>query len=146
RYPHQLSGGQKQRVMIAMAMCNKPSVLIADEPTTALDVTVQKEVINLMQQLQKEQGMAMIFITHDLALASEIADELLVMYKGEAVEAGATQQVLNNPAHPYTKALIACRPNPAHKGKKLPTVSDFMGTGTGERIEVKQTSAEAIGN
>jgi len=126
RYPHQLSGGQKQRVMIAMAMCNHPVLLIADEPTTALDVTVQMEVINLMQDLQQQTGTAMIFITHDLALAATIADEVLVMYKGEAVEYGSIGDVLSRPFHPYTQALVACKPSPEHKNKRLPIVADFM--------------------
>lgn len=126
RYPHQLSGGQKQRVMIAMAMCNHPILLIADEPTTALDVTVQMEVVKLMQDLQKQTGTAMIFITHDLALASTIADEVLVMYKGEVVEYGTKDKVLNTPNHPYTKALIACKPSSSQKGKLLPIVADFL--------------------
>jgi peptide/nickel transport system ATP-binding protein len=126
RYPHQLSGGQKQRVMIAMAMCNHPVLLIADEPTTALDVTVQAEVIRLMQYLQEQHDTALIFITHDLALAATIADEVLVMYKGEMVEYGAASEVLRAPKHPYTQALIASKPSPAHKGYKLPTVADFL--------------------
>ncbi|HRO43727.1 MAG TPA: ABC transporter ATP-binding protein [Flavipsychrobacter sp.] len=126
RYPHQLSGGQKQRVMIAMAMCNYPVLLIADEPTTALDVTVQMEVIRLMQELQQQTGTAMIFITHDLALATKIADELLVMLKGEMVEYGSAEKIFLHPQHPYTKALIACKPSPDHKGQVLPTVSDFL--------------------
>jgi peptide/nickel transport system ATP-binding protein len=126
RYPHQLSGGQKQRVMIAMAMCNQPVLLIADEPTTALDVTVQKDILALMHNLQQEHSTAMIFITHDLALASEIADKVLVMYKGEVMELGDVQQVLRHPQHPYTQALIACKPSPAHKGQRLPIVEDFL--------------------
>ncbi len=126
RYPHQLSGGQKQRVMIAMAMCNKPVMLIADEPTTALDVTVQQEVIALMRTLQQEHQTAMIFITHDLALASQIADEVLVMYQGEVMEYGKAADVLRNPQHVYTKALLACKPNAANKGKRLPIVADFL--------------------
>lgn len=126
RYPHQLSGGQKQRVMIAMAMCNHPALLIADEPTTALDVTVQQEIVSLMQTLQREQGTAMIFITHDLALAAQVADKVLVMYKGEAIEYGSVQQVLQTPVHPYTRALLACRPSPSHKGYRLPIVEDFL--------------------
>lgn len=128
RYPHQLSGGQKQRVMIAMAMCNHPALLIADEPTTALDVTVQQEIITLMQTLQQQQGSAMIFITHDLALAAQVADKVLVMYKGEVMEYGTVQQVLQSPVHPYTKALLACRPSPSHKGYRLPIVEDFLDT------------------
>jgi peptide/nickel transport system ATP-binding protein len=126
RYPHQLSGGQKQRVMIAMAMCNNPPLLIADEPTTALDATVQQEIITLMQTLQQQQGSAMIFITHDLALAAQVADKVLVMYKGEVMEYGTVQQVLQSPVHTYTKALVACRPSPSHKGYRLPVVEDFL--------------------
>ena len=126
RYPHQLSGGQKQRVMIAMAMCNHPALLIADEPTTSLDVTVQHEIIRLMHFLQQEHGSAMIFITHDLGLAATIADDVLVMFKGEMIEYGAVSQVLKQPQHPYTKALIACRPSVAQKGYRLPIVADFL--------------------
>ncbi len=132
RYPHQLSGGQKQRALIAIAMCNHPALLIADEPTTALDTTVQNEVISLMRTLQQEHQSAMLFITHDLALAAEIADETLVMQHGKAVEYGPTESILENPQHPYTRALLACRPAPAHKGRKLPTVADFMEPGKPE--------------
>jgi peptide/nickel transport system ATP-binding protein len=135
RYPHQLSGGQKQRVMIAMAMCNHPALLIADEPTTALDVTVQQEVIRLMQYLQEQYNTALIFITHDLALASAIADEVLVMYKGEMVEYGPATEILRSPKHPYTQALLACKPSPDHKGYKLPTVSDFLDTDKRSPVE-----------
>lgn len=127
RYPHQLSGGQKQRVMIAMAMCNNPALLIADEPTTALDVTVQKEVLALMSELQQRHGTAMIFITHDLALAAQIADTILVMHKGKAIEQGNAYAVLNNPQQPYTKALLACRPSAEHKGTRLSVVADYLG-------------------
>lgn len=130
RYPHQLSGGQKQRIMIAIAMCNHPSLLIADEPTTALDVTVQQEIMHLMHYLQEEHQSAMVFITHDLALAATIADDVLVMYKGEAMEYGPAEQVLTAPQHPYTKALLACRPSPAHKGQILPVVADFLNPST----------------
>jgi len=126
RYPHQLSGGQKQRVMIAMAMCNHPVLLIADEPTTALDVTVQQEIIKLMSYLQQEHNTAMIFITHDLALAATIADEVLVMYRGNVAEYGAAQQVLKQPKDAYTKALLASKPDAKHKGEYLPTVADFI--------------------
>lgn len=126
RYPHQLSGGQKQRVMIAMAMCNNPVLLIADEPTTALDVTVQKEIVHLMNELQHEHDTAMIFITHDLALAAETADEVLVMYRGDVMEYGEAKQVFHDPQHPYTKALVTCKPSPEQKGKRLPIVADFM--------------------
>ncbi|HXS37958.1 MAG TPA: ABC transporter ATP-binding protein [Flavipsychrobacter sp.] len=130
RYPHQLSGGQKQRVMIAIAMCNNPVLLIADEPTTALDVTIQKEIVRLMQQLQKEHNTALIFITHDLALAATIADEVLVMYQGNIMEYGSAQQVLKSPQHPYTKALLASKPTPQQKNHLLPTVSDFLAADT----------------
>ncbi|MFN4247630.1 MAG: ABC transporter ATP-binding protein [Flavipsychrobacter sp.] len=143
RYPHQLSGGQKQRVMIAMAMCNKPVLLIADEPTTALDVTVQQEVIALMRNLQQEHQTAMIFITHDLALASQIADEVLVMYQGEVMEYGKAADVLRNPQHAYTKALLACKPNAANKGKRLPIVADFL---NGEMPAATQQTDAPIGD
>jgi len=126
QYPHQLSGGQKQRVMIAMAIACKPQILIADEPTTALDVTVQKEIIELLKELQKETQMSIIFITHDLALVSEIADSVLVMYQGAIVEQGAVEQVFKNPTHNYTKALINSKPKFNERLKKLPTVKDFM--------------------
>lgn len=133
KYPHELSGGQKQRVMIAMAMCNKPALLIADEPTTALDVTVQKEIVELMNSLQQEVGTAMIFITHDLALAAKTADDILVMYKGEVAEYGPAKVVLEHPQHDYTKALLACRPSPEDKGKRLSVVADFMNDGSKEK-------------
>lgn len=126
RFPHQLSGGQKQRVMIAMAMCHHPTLLIADEPTTALDVTVQQEVMLLMRRLQQEYRTSMMFITHDLALAATVADEVLVLYKGECVEYGPAQDVLQRPQHPYTRALVACRPAAQEKGKRLPVVADFL--------------------
>ncbi len=126
RYPHQLSGGQKQRVMIAMAISCEPALLIADEPTTALDVTVQKNILKLLRALQEKLNMAVIFITHDLGLVSEIADQVLVMYKGKVVEQGPAKNVLNNPTHPYTKALLACRPILHSPGSRLPMVSDFL--------------------
>ena len=129
RYPHQLSGGQKQRVMIAMAMCNHPALLIADEPTTALDATVQQEIIRLMSYLQQEHQTAMIFITHDLQLAATIADDVLVMYKGEVAEYGPADEVLKHPQHAYTRALIACKPSAERKGHKLPVIADFMDGG-----------------
>ncbi|MCY1523764.1 Glutathione import ATP-binding protein GsiA [compost metagenome] len=125
-YPHQLSGGQKQRVMIAMALSCDPELLIADEPTTALDVTVQKTILDLLLKLKNERHMGMIFISHDLAVISEIADNLLVMYKGEIVEQGNAKQLFENPGHPYTKGLLACRPSPDRRLKKLPVVADFM--------------------
>ena len=130
RYPHQLSGGQKQRVMIAMAMSCNPSLLICDEPTTALDVTVQKTILQLIKELQQETGMGVLFITHDLGLVREIADRCIVMLKGEIVEQEYTSQLFKEPKHPYTKGLLACRPVLHKKGERLPTVSDFlMGSG-----------------
>jgi len=128
KYPHQLSGGQKQRVMIAMAMCCKPSLLICDEPTTALDVTVQKNILQLIKELQEEQKMGVIFITHDLGVVSEIADKIAVMYKGEIVETNSVKEIFINPKHPYTKGLLACRPVFHQKGERLPVVSDFLET------------------
>jgi peptide/nickel transport system ATP-binding protein len=125
-YPHQLSGGQKQRVMIAMAISCDPAILIADEPTTALDVTVQKTILNLLQQLQSENNMSMIFISHDLAVISEIADRIVVMYKGKIVESGTTTEILNDPKHAYTKALLSCRPPLNKRLHRLPVLSDFM--------------------
>ena len=125
-YPHQLSGGQKQRVMIAMALSCNPSILIADEPTTALDVTVQKTILELMKELQKEFNMGILFITHDLGVIAELADEVLVMYKGNIVEKGTVQEIFNHAKHPYTKGLLACRPPLDKKLSKLPTRNLFM--------------------
>ena len=125
-YPHQISGGQKQRVMIAMAMSCQPSILIADEPTTALDVTVQKTILQLMQKLQKEKDMGIMFITHDLGVIAELADKVVVMYKGKIVEQGNVWDIFTNPQHPYTKGLLACRPPLDKRYTFLPTVSDFM--------------------
>jgi peptide/nickel transport system ATP-binding protein len=126
RYPHQLSGGQKQRVMIAMAMSCSPELLICDEPTTALDVTVQKTMLQLIKELQQATHMGVIFITHDLGVVAEIADEVIVMYKGLIVEQGPAKTLLQQPQHPYTKSLLACRPSLHPKGARLPVVSDFM--------------------
>ena len=128
RYPHQLSGGQKQRVMIAMAMCCHPSLLICDEPTTALDVTVQKNILFLIKELQQQQNMGVIFITHDLGVVAEIADRAVVMHKGEIVEQNETKKIFTQPQHPYTKALLACRPVLHNKGERLPVVSNFLNT------------------
>ncbi|HAO14560.1 MAG TPA: ABC transporter ATP-binding protein, partial [Tenacibaculum sp.] len=125
-YPHEISGGQKQRVMIAMAIACKPKVLIADEPTTALDVTVQKEIINLLKELQSSEKMSIIFISHDLALVSEITDYSIVMYKGKVVEKGNSKNIFKEPKENYTKALINSKPNLSVRYKKLPTVSDFI--------------------
>ncbi|MFT5791870.1 MAG: peptide/nickel transport system ATP-binding protein [Saprospiraceae bacterium] len=126
QYPHQISGGQKQRVMISMAIACKPKVLIADEPTTALDVTVQKEIIELLKELQSETGMSIIFISHDLALVSEIADKVVVMYQGKIVEQGNSKVIFKNPKELYTKALINSKPSLDVRLKKLPTVEDYI--------------------
>ena len=146
RYPHQLSGGQKQRVMIAMAMSSNPSLLICDEPTTALDVTVQKTILQLIKELQQSTQMGVIFITHDLGVVAEIADKVVVMYKGNIVETGLVKQVMQNPQHPYTKGLLACRPILHTKGERLPVVSDFFdGTFTRE-AEVRSKKSEVVAN
>jgi len=126
RYPHQLSGGQKQRVMIAMAMCCEPSLLICDEPTTALDVTVQRTILKLIKELQQQSKMGVIFITHDLGVVAEIADRAVVMYKGGIVEQNTVKEIFTSAKHPYTKALLACRPVNHERGKRLPVVSDFL--------------------
>jgi peptide/nickel transport system ATP-binding protein len=126
RYPHELSGGQKQRVMIAMAMSNRPSLLICDEPTTALDVTVQKTILELIRDLQRTEHMGVIFITHDLGVVAEIADRALVLYKGQIVEEGSVEDLFRRPQHPYTKGLLLCRPALHVKGERLPVVSDFV--------------------
>lgn len=125
-YPHQLSGGQLQRVMIAMAISCKPKILIADEPTTALDVTVQKTIIALLKELNRSNGNSTIFITHDLGVIHQIADKVMVMYQGEVKEYGAIAEVFNNPKHPYTKGLLACRPPLDKRFKRLPIVGDFL--------------------
>ncbi|MEL6658083.1 MAG: ABC transporter ATP-binding protein [Bacteroidota bacterium] len=125
-FPHQLSGGQRQRVMIAMALCTGPELLIADEPTTALDVTVQKEILDLIKRLQAELGIAILFISHDLGVIREVTDEVLVMWKGQVVEQGQVSAVLDNPQHPYTQGLVACRPGVAGDRYRLPTVPDFL--------------------
>ncbi|MBD2412551.1 ABC transporter ATP-binding protein [Nostoc calcicola FACHB-389] len=147
RYPHQLSGGQLQRVMIAMAISCNPLILIADEPTTALDVTVQATILELLRELQQSRDMAMIFITHDLGLISEIADEVAVMYKGKVVESGVSEQIFSNPQHPYTKGLIACRPTLDRRPQKLLTVSDYMSaeeTPTGQVVIQAKEPAQPL--
>ncbi|TKB97784.1 ABC transporter ATP-binding protein [Pedobacter cryophilus] len=126
KYPHELSGGQKQRVMIAMALACDPELLIADEPTTALDVTVQKSILELLLKLKTERNMSLIFISHDLGVIGEIADRILVMYKGEIVEEGLIKDVFIHPQHAYTKGLLACRPLPDLQLSKLPTITDFV--------------------
>jgi len=140
-YPHQISGGQKQRVMIAMAIACKPEILIADEPTTALDVTVQKEIILLLKELQQEYGMSILFITHDLALVSEIADRVVVMYKGSIVEQGSTKEVFLNPQKNYTKALINSKPNLELRLHTLPTVTDFIDETVDNTVYTKEDRA-----
>ncbi len=136
-YPHQLSGGQKQRVMIAMAMSCNPSVLIADEPTTALDVTVQKTILELMKELQREMDAAIVFITHDLGVIAEIADRVMVMYKGSIVEENTVKNIFKNPQHPYTKSLLACRPPLGDRLRRLPVVADFMEVSKNEDGSIK---------
>ena len=144
RWPHQLSGGQKQRVMIAMAMSSRPSLLICDEPTTALDVTVQKTILQLIRQLQQEEDMGVIFITHDLGVVAEIADRALVLYRGEVVEEGPVERLFREPKHPYTKGLLACRPVLHKKGERLPMVSDFLdGALLADPVEVTEGTLRA---
>jgi peptide/nickel transport system ATP-binding protein len=125
-YPHQISGGQKQRVMIAMAMSCQPAVMIADEPTTALDVTVQRSILGLLRDLKESAGLSMIFISHDLGVISEICDEVAVMYRGEVVEKGAVNEVFQHPENAYTRGLVACRPDPDRQVRRLPTVSEYL--------------------
>jgi len=125
-YPHELSGGQKQRVMIAMAMSCNPDLLIADEPTTALDVTVQKGILELIRRLQEKHNMSVLFITHDLGVVAQIANRIIVLYKGNIVEQGDVKEIFKNPQHPYTQGLLACRPSLDKRLKTLPTVSSFM--------------------
>ncbi|MGC4039193.1 MAG: ABC transporter ATP-binding protein [Chitinophagaceae bacterium] len=146
RYPHQLSGGQKQRIMIAMAMCCNPALLICDEPTTALDVTVQKNILDLIKELQQEQNMGVLFITHDLGVVAEIADRAIVMYRGEIVEQNQTKGLFQSPKHPYTKALLACRPIFHSKGEKLPVVNDFLTIGNSMSASVIKKGAKDKNN
>ena len=150
RYPHELSGGQLQRITIAMAISCNPSVLIADEPTTALDVTVQATILDLLRDLCTERGMALIFITHDLAVIAELVDTVTVMYRGNVVESGDIETVFTNPSHPYTKGLLACRPTLKRKLKVLPTVADFMEVSTTAdgttKITEKQTDINLLRN
>lgn len=141
KYPHEISGGQQQRVMIAMAIACKPDILIADEPTTALDVTVQKDIIALLKTLQEEYKMSVIFISHDLALVSEIADRILVMYKGNIIESGDTKSVFKTPKEDYTKALICARPTLKSRLKQLPTISDFLSNTISKSIISKSERA-----
>jgi len=142
KYPHQLSGGQKQRVMIAMAMSCNPSLLICDEPTTALDVTVQKTILQLIKELQQQTGMAVLFITHDLGVVAEIAGRCIVMYKGTIAEENNIEKLFNRPEHPYTKGLLACRPANHKKGDRLPVVSDFLRPDTAAAVQPPGTPPE----
>ena len=141
-YPHEMSGGQKQRVMIAMAIACAPDLLIADEPTTALDVTIQKQVLDLLQGLQEQYKMSMLFITHDLGVIADIADDVVVMYRGNIVEKNKCLEIFQRPQHPYTKGLLACRPSLVHHPIRLATVSDFM-TEDGQE---KKTDIKIISN
>ena len=125
-YPHELSGGQKQRVMIAMALINNPDIIIADEPTTALDVTVQKTILELLRTLQQKYGISIIFISHDLGVIGQVADDIMVMYRGHMVEQGAVADILSHPQQPYTRGLLACRPPLDSRPHRLPTVEDYM--------------------
>ena len=125
-YPHEMSGGQKQRVVIAMALSCNPKLLIADEPTTALDVTIQAQILDLLRNLRDTRGMAVLFITHDLGVIAEIADKVAVMFRGKVVEYGPVIDIFDNPQHPYTKGLLNCRPRLDTPYKVLPTVSDFL--------------------
>lgn len=147
RYPHQLSGGQKQRVMIAMAMSCNPCLLIADEPTTALDVRVQQHILKLVKSLQLQHNMSVLLITHDLGLVADVADQLIVMYKGGIVEQGNAIDVLRSPKHDYTKALLACRPASTPKGERLATLKDLTGaTGTGSSQKNDSTLTKLPGD
>ncbi|PUZ30563.1 peptide/nickel transport system ATP-binding protein [Chitinophaga costaii] len=144
RYPHELSGGQKQRVMIAMAISCEPQLLIADEPTTALDVTVQKEILQLLQQLQRETGMGMMFITHDLGVVASLAHRVMVMYKGGIVETGEVAAVFGHPVHAYTKSLLACRPPSTVRLRRLPVTADFVDHNVQGQLVEKNTSVPAF--
>jgi peptide/nickel transport system ATP-binding protein len=132
RYPHQLSGGQQQRVMIAMALSGNPAVLIADEPTTALDVTIQATILELLREIRDRRQMSILFITHDMGVVAEIADRVMVMYRGRVVETAKVYDLFSQPQHPYTKGLLNCRPHPNQQLKRLPTVADFMQVRTSE--------------
>ena len=125
-YPHQLSGGMQQRVMIAMALSARPDLLIADEPTTALDVTIQAQILNKLRDLQQELGMAVLLITHNFAIIPGLAKNVAVMYRGKVVEHGNTEQILRDPQHPYTKALIACIPRLGDKRRRLQTIESII--------------------
>ena len=141
-YPHEISGGQKQRVMIAMALINNPDIIIADEPTTALDVTVQKTILELLKSLQSKYGISIIFITHDLGVISQIADRILVMYRGKMIEEGSASQILFHPTEPYTQGLLACRPPLDSRPRRLPTVDEFLSGSVGSDNDYSTPTAE----
>jgi peptide/nickel transport system ATP-binding protein len=141
-YPHELSGGQQQRVMIAMALACEPELLIADEPTTALDVTVQRQILLLLAELRERRRMAMLFITHDLGLVSEVADHAVVMRNGTVREAGPVRTLFSQPQDPYTKALLSCRPSADRQGKRLLTIDDWMCTSAGESLPLAKPTAD----
>jgi peptide/nickel transport system ATP-binding protein len=142
-FPHQISGGQKQRVMIAMAVACNPALLIADEPTTALDVTVQKSILSLLKALQQKYRMGLLYISHDLGVVAEIADEVAVMYRGDILETGPVQQIFRHPAHPYTRGLIACRPGMHKRPEQLTVVGDFLDSENPEKVfKIKETDEE----
>lgn len=143
KYPHEMSGGQKQRVMIAMAISCEPKLLIADEPTTALDVTIQKQVLDLLFKLQQQYHMSMMFITHDLSVIGDIADDVVVMYRSNVVEKNNAKEIFSTAHHPYTKGLLACRPKLGANPKRLLTVSDFM-TEEGKEKEVSPSKVEVF--
>jgi peptide/nickel transport system ATP-binding protein len=137
-YPFQLSGGQQQRVMIAMAIAGEPGLLIADEPTTALDVTIQKQILELLAELKTRREMSLLFITHDLDIVREIADDVLVMRDGELREQGSAAQIFEAPADPYTRALLACRPQLGRRPSRLPVIDDFLGATPANPIELPE--------
>jgi peptide/nickel transport system ATP-binding protein len=142
-YPHQISGGQKQRVMIAMALSSDPEILIADEPTTALDVTVQSQILDLLGELRDQRGMSILFISHDLGVISKIADDVAVMFRGKIVERGPVLDIFRDPKHPYTKGLLACRPRLSTQARRLLTIADFMELGADGLMTERTVSAEA---
>lgn len=143
-YPHQISGGQKQRVMIAIAIACNPKLLIADEPTTALDVRVQKSIMFLLKKLQIQYDMSVLLITHDLGLVNDVADDIVVLYKGNIVESGKARDILDHPGNAYTKGLLMCKPSLELKGKRLPVLSDFLSTENEIKLDEKENNFNAI--
>jgi peptide/nickel transport system ATP-binding protein len=145
-YPHEISGGQKQRVMIAMAAACNPRLLIADEPTTALDVTVQKRILHLIKKLQSRLGMSVIFISHDLGVVSEIADDVVVMKDGKIVEQGTAKKIFSSPENPYTRGLLECRPKVEERLRRLPTISDYLSGDNNRKPKPEVVSTEKRNN